>query len=243
MTLDGSDFPKQGDQSVAVQRQHCGQLGKVANCQAGVFVGYVNPSGYTLLDRRLYLPEKWLSDEYAEKREKCAVPADVIFKTKPELGLEMLTGIYAQKTLPAQWLTCDEAFGRSGAFLDGVAALDLWYFAEVPHDTRVWQEQPQVELPPYKGRGRRPTKKQVVEGSKAALTVHELAESIPDSDWSREVIKEGSKGPIVADFAFQRVFGVRDGLPGDEVWLVLRRSEGEIKTRTQMLLRLFRAND
>lgn len=61
--LDGSDEPKQGKMSVGVKRQHCGQLGKKANCQAGVFLGYASRKGYTLVDCRLYLPQEWLTDE------------------------------------------------------------------------------------------------------------------------------------------------------------------------------------
>ena len=58
LMTDGSDFPKQGKESVGVKRQYCGPLGKRANCQAGVFVGYASRKGYTLLDRRLSLPEE-----------------------------------------------------------------------------------------------------------------------------------------------------------------------------------------
>ena len=53
LMVDGSDFPKQGVHSVGVKRQYCGELGKRANCQAGVFVGYGSSQGYTVLDRRL----------------------------------------------------------------------------------------------------------------------------------------------------------------------------------------------
>ena len=70
LMVDGSDFPKQGVHSVGVKRQYCGELGKRANCQAGVFVGYVSPQGYTVLDRRLYVPAEWLTDDaYAERRQ------------------------------------------------------------------------------------------------------------------------------------------------------------------------------
>ena len=230
LTVDGSDFPKQGLDSVGVKRQYCGQLGKIANCQAGVFVGYVGLNAYCLLDRRLYLPEYWLSPEMAEKRRQCGVPENITFKTKPELALESLTAIHAEGTLSARWVTCDEAFGRSTPFLDGVAELGLWYFAEVPHNTRVWEESVKVEVPPYKGRGRKPTKLQLVEGEPEAVTVFSIANSILQEEWSRQTIKEGTKGPIRADFAFRRVFEVRDDLPGKEVWLVLRRTKDEIKT-------------
>ena len=63
LMVDGSDFPKQGVHSVGVKRQYCGELGKRANCQAGVCVGSVTSQGYTMLDRRLYVPAEWLTDD------------------------------------------------------------------------------------------------------------------------------------------------------------------------------------
>jgi SRSO17 transposase len=231
-TLDGSDFPKQGEDSVGVKRQHCGELGKVANCQAGVFLGYVSSKGYTLLDRRLYLPEEWVKeDRHAERREKCGVPTDVAFKTKPELGWEMIQALRHEGTLPGQWVVCDEAFGQNGDLLDKVAGIALHYLAEVPHTTRVWLDRPATEIPSWSGRGPKPTKERLVEGESPSQAVAAMAKSLPADSWSQHVIKEGSKGPMVADFAALRVVAVRDRMPGPDVWLVLRRhrSDGELK--------------
>jgi SRSO17 transposase len=231
-TLDGSDFPKQGNESVGVKRQWCGELGKRANCQAGVFLGYVSPKGYTLLHRRLYLPKEWVEDEaYAERREKCGVPQEVAFQTKPALGLEILKEVRQAGTLPGRWLACDEAFGRSTEFLDQVDDLGLWYYAEVPHDTCVWLEKPATCVPQWSGRGRKPTHERLAAGAPDSQSVVEVAAALPPASWRRRTIKEGSKGPIVADFAILRVFAVRDALPGPEIWLVLRRvcSTGELK--------------
>ena len=72
--FDGSDFPKQGVKSVGVVRQYCGALGKIANCQAGVFLAHVGPQGRALVDKRLYLPEEWTSD--AERGAAGGVPED-----------------------------------------------------------------------------------------------------------------------------------------------------------------------
>ena len=230
LTLDGSDFHKQGKESVGVKRQYWGELGKRANCQAGVFVGYSSSHGYALLDRRLYLPREWVEDAvYAEWRVKCGVPPALTFKTKIELGLEMLTAIHDAKTLRCQWVMCDEGFGRDGPFLDRVAALDLWYFAEVPHDTRVWRERPAVGLPAPSAKGRKPTKERAETPPETGL---DIANALSPERWTRHTIKEGSKGPLIADFAMFRVVGVRDELPGPDVWLVMRRSvsTGELKT-------------
>jgi len=231
--LDDSAFVKQGSHSVGVKRQYCGQLGKKANCQAGVFLAYVSPRGYALLDRRLYLPEEWVRDDaYAERRRQCAVPAQIAFQTKPALGLEMLRAVRETNSLPGRWLTCDEGYGRVTTFLDQVGALGRWYYAEVPQDTAVWRERPATVLPPWSGKGRKPIRRALVADTPRPRTVKEIAAALPEDGWGRQTIKTGSKGPIKADFALLRVVAVRDGLPGPDVWLVLRRepSTGELKT-------------
>jgi SRSO17 transposase len=233
LMVDGSDFPKQGVHSVGVKRQYCGELGKRANCQAGVFVGYVSSQGYAMLDRRLYVPAEWLTDDaYTERRRQCGLPDDLTFKTKSELAQEMLAAVVQSHALRCQWVVADEAFGGNPALLDGVAGLGLWYFTEVAHTTRVWAERPALHMPPWRGRGRRPQRARLVEGGPQAHTVLGMASALPAEAWIRRTIKEGSQGPMVADFAALRVVAVRDALPGPDVWLVLRRhiETQELKT-------------
>lgn len=227
--VDGSGFEKKGDHSVGVARQWCGRLGKVENCQVGVFAAYASRKGYTLLDAKLYLPEKWFDAEYQARREKCGVPANQVFHTKPELALEMLKAVVNEGSLRFRWITCDEAYGRNTAFLDEIDALkgDYCYCAEVPHDTQVWETRPKTAVPEWEGQGRKPTRVQLVPSEPAAQRIDTLAATLPADAWQPYQIKEGSKGPIVADFAFLRVVAVRDGLPGPDVWLVFRRSLGE----------------
>ncbi|MBV7334591.1 transposase [Chloroflexi bacterium TSY] len=101
LLLDGSDIPKQGEESVGVKRQRCGELGKIANCQAGVFLGYNSSHGYTLLNCRLYIPQEWFSDEYAEKRYKTGLPTDLTFQTKNELAWSMIEQTHALVRCPS----------------------------------------------------------------------------------------------------------------------------------------------
>jgi len=232
LMVDGSDFPKQGIHSVGVKRQYCGELGKRANCQAGVFMGYVSTQGYTLLDRRLYVPAEWLTDDaYAERRRQCGLPSATTFQTKPALALEMLTAVVQSQALRCRWVVADEAFGNTPDFLDGVAGLGLWYFAEVPHSTRVWEERPATHIPPRRGRGRRPPRERLVAGAPEAQAVLKVAAALPAEAWTRQTIKEGSQGPMVAEFATRRMVAVRDALPGPDVWVVMRRhvETGELK--------------
>jgi len=143
----------------------------------------------------------------------------------------MLQAVHAAGTLRGRWVTCDEAFGRDTAFLEQVAGLGLWYVAEVPHDTQVGPQRPATAVPTWPGRGRKPRRARLVAGAASAQTVRAVAESLPTAPWSRQTIKEGRKGPLLADMAALRVIAVRAGLPGPEVWLVLRRHvvTGELK--------------
>ncbi len=229
---DSSGFPKQGKETVGVKRQWCGQLGKKANCQVGVFLSYASQHGYTLVDRRLYLPKEWVEDKaYEERRAKCGVPQEMTFKTQPALALEMVQGLHEDGTLPFRWLTCDEAFGRDTNFLDQVGQV-TYYFAEVPQNTHLWLQRPQTAVPePKSNRGRKPTRLQLVDEEPAAQPVAEIAAKLPAREWTRHTIKEGSKGPIKADFACLHAVAVRDRLPGPDVWLVIRRNieDGQLK--------------
>ena len=232
LTLDGSDFLKQGQAAVGVKRQSCGEVGKRAHCQAGVSLGYASRQGYTLGDRRLSLPQEWVADaRYAERRRRCGVPAALTCKTKPTLGWEMMQAVHQASPLRARWVTGDEAFGRDPSLLDHIDGLGLWYFAEVPHETQVWWQRPATAVPPWSGRGRQPTRTRRQAGAAEPEAVALLAASVPADRWVRRTLKEGSKGPLVAQVAALRVMAMREGLPGPEVWLVLRRNlvTGELK--------------
>jgi SRSO17 transposase len=232
LILDGSGFPKKGDHSVGVQRQYCGALGKIANCQQGVFLAYASSRGYTFLDRRLYMPESWFDKAHADKRKKCGVPQDLVFKTEPELGLEMLTELTQRGVVPCAWVNADEHYGMNPDFLDGVAGLNKWYFAEVPVSTLVWPEKVKI-LPAGLGQagnrktGRPRSGPRVAKKEPAPQEVRQIGAGLPAETWKRFTIKEGAKGPIIADFAFVRAVSKRGRRPGHEVWVIFRRSTSD----------------
>jgi SRSO17 transposase len=125
----------------------------VANCQASVVACCARARGYTLVDRRLYLPEHWFSEAFRPRREGCGIPAATGFRTRPELAVEMVAALRERGALPFRWVLADEHFGLSTPFLDRVAALGPRYFAEAPHDTRVWLRRPATAVPPPKKHG------------------------------------------------------------------------------------------
>jgi SRSO17 transposase len=236
LIVDGSDFPKQGSHSAGVARQWCGHTGKKDNGQAGVFLGYASRTGYTLLDRRLYLPACWFTPEYRERWEACRIPDATPFRTKHELAAELVEAATAAGSLRARWVVCDEGYGDDPTTLDRFAATGLWYLAEVPRDTQVWplvepdgrtpRDRPERWIPPRKPsrKGFAPRRERLHPASPAKIPVDHYAARIPAVQWQRYRVLEGSKGPLVADFAARRVVGVRDKLPGPEVWAVFRRT-------------------
>lgn len=227
ITVDPSDFPKKGKESVGVARQYCGALGKVDNCQSGVFVGYTSRKGYGLLTSRLYMPQSWFSEEQKERREYNLVPENLVFQTKLQIANVLIEKIDKTNRFPAKWIGCDAAFGSDWAFLESLPQ-DKYYFANIKSNTHVFLAKPKVGVPSYGGRGPRPSKPRVMKGT--VYTVAKIARS-KKLTWKRVVLAEGAKGPIMADIACLRVYPIQDNLPKESpVWLFLRRLEdGQIK--------------
>lgn len=224
--VDETGFKKQGKKSVGVARQYSGTLGKVDNCQIGVFLTYASAKGHATVDARLFLPEVWTQD-----RARCraaGVPEDVAFRTKPELALDLLGHALQRGHLPGRWVAADEVYGNSPVFRDGVAALGLWYVADVACDLPVFAEEAPTRIPPYSGRGRRPVKARLLRGAAPAQEVQVRAATLPEAAWQEIEVGEGAQGPRIYRFARLRVWESRDGLPGRECWLLLRTNpDGE----------------
>ena len=220
LIVDESGFPKWGQKSVGVARQYCGATGKIDNCQVGVFLAYASPAGHTLLDERLYLTEEWAKD--AKRRQQAGVAEGVVFRTKPELALELIRRIGPK--VRHGWVTFDEGYGKDPGFLSGLEELDERYIGEVPKICRVWLQRPRV-TEPKPGRTGRPRKKaRVAAKQPKPQTVEEIAAALPSSAWKRLRFREGSKGTQQAHFARVRVVAERDDLPGPDLWLVIERS-------------------
>ena len=221
--VDGSGFPKQGQDSVGVARQYCGAVGKVTNSQEGVFLVYVSQHGNAFLDARLYLHESWFADAARKRWQRCAIPNDLSFQTEPNLALDMLRQLAARQIVPFRWIVADAHFGEVPAFLDDVADLGKWDLVEVPCNTHAWLHTPTVEPPGGGAMGRPRTHPRVSRRAPRPRELREFVDTLSQSVWTRHRIKEGSKGPIIADFAFLHVTTVRDGLPGPRVWVIFRR--------------------
>jgi SRSO17 transposase len=222
--FDESGFAKKGDDSIGVARQYSGNLGKVDNCQVGVFAAYTSPYGYSLIDKRLYIPEKWFSDDYSERREKCLLPPEIKFQTKPQLAAEILRSIAEQKQLPFRYVLADSVYANSD-FIEAVESLiGITYLLQVPEDTPCWLQKPMVIDKTYKYQGQKRSKKVLSSKAKNNIPVKTLAKSINGFFWYRRTVSEGTKGPIEYEFTKRRIVLSHQGLPQKTVWLLIRRT-------------------
>ena len=225
LIIDESGFAKKGDHSAGVAKQYCGNIGKVDNCQVGVFAAYASPHGYALVDNELYLPEKWFGDDYEEKRKKCKIPEDSSFKTKPQIATEMLKDVATEGIIPFKYVLADSVYGENPGFISAVESMvDKTYFVSVGSDTLCWLRQPVMIDKQYKYRGKNRTKKILSTDEKAPISFKTVAENINDYFWYRRTVSEGTKGPIVYEFTKRRIVLSNKGLPQKTVWLIIKRT-------------------
>jgi len=178
LVLDPSAFPKSGTDSCGVTRQWCGRLGKVENCQIGVFLTYVTAQGYAPLDRQLYLPREWATDP--KRRQATYVPQSVTFRESWRIGLDLLDR--SGGDMPFGWVAGDDEFGRASAFRAELRGRHLRYVLDVPANTLVRDlgetPAPGRQVPPWR-------------------RVDEWARALPASRWRRLVLGAGARGPKV----------------------------------------------
>lgn len=214
IVFDPSAFPKKGTKSVGVARQWCGRLGKVENCQVGVFMAYVSEKGHVLVNTRLYLPKEWTKD-----RTRCkaaGVPKEIKFRTRHQLALEMLDE--CGKQLPHGWVAGDDEMGRPSGFRRELQDRGERYLLAVPSNTLIRD----LDVPPpeYSGRGRRPMS--------PFMRLDRWRAALPEDAWTRIDVRDGEKGPLVIEVVKRRVQArTETGGTGPEELLFVTRERQE----------------
>src|SRR3954463_10818469 len=215
VVVDPSAFPKKGTESCGVDRQWCGRLGKVDNCQVGVFLAYATEAGYAPLDRRLYLPEGWADDQ--ARREKCHVPEGVKFQEPWRIALDLLDR--SLPGLPHGWIVGDDELGRAAQFPAALRRRTARYVLDVPCDTTVRDLE-----------RRRPPRRKAGVGRRREVPfvrADAWAARQPQSRWERITVRDGEKGPLAVDAMGVRVRTRQDRRVGPEERLVVIRPVGE----------------
>jgi SRSO17 transposase len=178
LVLDPSAFAKSGADSCGVARQWCGRLGKVENCQVGVFLAYVSAAGQALVDRQLYLPEDWALD--ARRRQATHVPEGIAFQESWRIGLALIDR--SAGDLPSGWVAGDDEFGRCSEFRARLRHRRRRYVLDVPCNTSLRD----LSEAPAAGRRRPPWRR-----------ADEWARAQPRRLWRKVRLGAGSRGPKV----------------------------------------------
>ncbi len=198
LIVDETGFLKKGDKSAGVRRQYSGTAGRIENSQIGVFLAYAAPRGRVLLDRELYLPKEWTDD--AERCRAAGIPAETNFATKLQLGRRMIERA-RRAGVPFQWVTADAVYGSASDFRRWLETHGISFVLAVTSQYRVWWE-----------------------GSRQWAV--DIAQSLPESAWTRLSAGTGTKGERTSDWARIQLGDVGEGRCR---WLLFRRSLGRTK--------------
>jgi SRSO17 transposase len=224
LVFDPSAFPKKGKASVGVQRQWCGRLGKIDNCQVGIYLAYVGRAEHALVDVRLYLPKEWARDR--KRRIEAGVPRTVRFRTRHALALEMLDE--RGPLLPHAWISGDDELGRCTWFRQELRSRDECYLLAVPSNTSV--RDLTAPDPPYGGHGGRP---------RVPFTrVDHWCAAVAETAWQTIEVRAGEKGPVTVQAVWTLVQARTEGRVSDvaEVLVVFRERQEDGSWKHDYLL-------
>jgi SRSO17 transposase len=223
--IDETACPKKGEKTPGVQRQWCGATGKKENCVVTVHLGYAVEDFHCLIDSELFLPESWSSDR--PRCRRADIPDDMVHRPKTDIALELYDRARSNGIAFA-WLTIDEGYGKSVAFLDALRAREQRFVAEVPVTCPGWIEKPRTTTRRRSLTGRRAKRPRLVQNSRPFCEVRALLEQEPalrDQPWQAWRVKDGAKGPQVweAKHAWFYPRGV-DDLPQAGAHLIVARN-------------------
>jgi SRSO17 transposase len=219
ITGDGYDFPRHGRTSVGVARQYSFRLRKICNCQAGVIAGYSSAMGCGLMDRALFMPQKWFHDEFIELRKKCRVQESLKFFTKNQMMSMMIDRAINSKKFETKYIGLDPTFGDDDLFVDSIPE-NLIYFAEISDTHLVFADYNDISI---SGQGR----KEVKHLNKSSLHAFKAKDVAVESSvpWREVMPRTGDYSPIMAMDKIVKATEFRNGKPGKPVWLYMMRFE------------------
>jgi SRSO17 transposase len=224
--LDDTGFPKDGKRSPGVKRQYSGTLGKIGNCQIGVSVHAVGAKGTAPLGWALYLPEEWCSD--ADRRRAAKIPDEVAFKTKPELGVELIERA-AGWSVPVAPVLGDCAYGENTDLRRRLDGAGSEYVLSISPQVAVFAPETDFEVPERKGKTGRPPSRP--EPDRKPESIGKLIERIGEAEAQTVAFRDGPDSePVTSRFVFVRVRASHEWQkrpsPPPEEWLIAEWPEG-----------------
>ena len=221
LLIDESGCPKKGTRSVGVARQWCGQLGKVENCQVGVFAALSRGPEVTLIDGRWFLPEGWTRDP--ARGQAAGIPvAQRGFQRKTDLALAMI--VHArQQGIGFAWVGFDGFYGSDPGFLRALDDRGEVFVGDVHKDQRIYLEDPRPLVPPAKTvHGRPPTR---LQAQTSAVRIDRWTQQQPATAWQPVTLRQGTKGALRVEILHRRVWLWDGHEPQARQWRLIVRRE------------------
>lgn len=202
LSIDESSNAKSGNHSVGVSRQHNGNLGKIDNCQTGVYASLCSGNVVGLINTRLFLPDEWVNSP--KRCQKAGIPKEAIVKkTKIELALDMIKESL-DVGVKFGWINADGAYGNSHKFCNTIEDLGQKFVVDIHRDQLVYLTEPMPFVPELKTRIGRPSKRFKV--NEKPIQVEDYLKELSDEDFKRTKIRKGTKGWIMADVHVKEVW-------------------------------------
>lgn len=210
LILGPTSFPKKGKESVGVQRQWCGRLGKTENCQVATFLAYASRVEFALVDRRLYLPEVWIEDK--ARCDKAGIPPEhQVMKTRHEQSLEMING--RGKMLPHKWIAGDDEMGKVPWFRRKLRAQNESYMFAIPSNILIMDLDTPITTCRHCGE----------KYEREFVNVSDWAKNIPAKKWKTIKVRQGHKGWLTVKLVKCRVRAKIENEIGDEETLIVSK--------------------
>lgn len=224
LILDESADEKSGDRSAGAGRQHNGRMGKVDECQVGVYLAYAKEQHWTLWEGCLFIPEKWFSASAAQRRAKAEIPSERYFQTKVELGWQMIEQAKAAG-LTFEGVAFDSLYGRSYWLRERCEQASLEYYADIPNNYPLYREAPVLAF--EQGKRGKPIRKFRIVGQ-VALKASDFAR-LPQTVWEKITLRPTERGQMQVEFACYRVWTVTSTGTVREETLLLKRESPTIR--------------
>ena len=191
LIIDESAHLKKGEKSVGVSRQYAGVVGKVENCQVGVYLSMVNDQRASMIDERLFIPSNWMDNK--QRCKQAGVPKEhLAFKTKPALALEMIDE-QINEGIKFDWIGGDGLYGHNRTLREGLNDRKLFYVLDVHKDERIFTCCPVFAIPDRINQRGRPSKK--LKPDIESIRLDSYIKQLTDQDWAVEKqIRKTQKG-------------------------------------------------
>ena len=218
--IDATGHAKQGEQTPGVQRQYCGETGKIDNCVVAQHLLFSDNAADNpfacMLATDLYLPQAWVQDR--QRCQDAGIGREVVYRPKWKIAVDQLPQVRAAG-VKLNWVVFDEDYGRVPAFWFALDAMGQAAVGEVPANFRAWAKPPACQSSGY--------------ACHAARRVDNLATFSPafiHQPWQTCRVKDTTRGILTWQYKVARVYlsdscqGTHAGVPTDRMyWLIVLR--------------------